>query len=190
MAPPTYQTIKLSKGKHSSPDDGACVMELASMLGGEAFTDHPRSACPVIGAFLRAYNDAVDDTRRQDLYAYAAKVVGSRANNEVELLRRRRLAAWRLEVRRRRLNRIPLPAPLRELTSAIDARLSLMSDVDRAIAQQRKATHREVLSVIDELLALGSGARSRDQSDHRSSTGATRSAITEPSTAPATTSPG
>ena len=77
MSPVSYQTIKLSKGKHSSPDDGACVMELASMLAGEPFTDHPAAVCPVIGSFMRAYNDAVNDSRRQDLYAYASMVVGS-----------------------------------------------------------------------------------------------------------------
>ena len=41
----THQTVKLSRGKHDSPDEGACVMELASMLAGEDFSDHPdRSA--------------------------------------------------------------------------------------------------------------------------------------------------
>ena len=53
MSPVSYQTIKLIKGKHSGPDAGACVMELASMLAGEPFTDHPASVCPVIGSFLR-----------------------------------------------------------------------------------------------------------------------------------------
>jgi hypothetical protein len=48
MSPVTYQTIKLSKGKHTSPEDGACVMELASMLAGEQFSDHPASVCPVL----------------------------------------------------------------------------------------------------------------------------------------------
>ena len=48
------------------------------MLAGEPFSDHPHSVCPVIGSFLRAYNDRIDDRRRQDLYAYAAAVVGSR----------------------------------------------------------------------------------------------------------------
>ena len=67
MSPATHQTIKLSKGKHSSPESGACVMELASMLAGEQFTDHPWSVCPVVGSFLRAYNDAIDDDRRQDV---------------------------------------------------------------------------------------------------------------------------
>jgi hypothetical protein len=63
---PNYKTVKLSRGKHTSPDDGVCVMELASMIGGEPFSDQPRSVCPVIGAFLRAYNDCIDDRRRQD----------------------------------------------------------------------------------------------------------------------------
>ena len=58
MSPASYQTIRLSKGKHTDPEDGACVMELASMLAGEPFTDHPASVCPVIGSFLRSYNDS------------------------------------------------------------------------------------------------------------------------------------
>jgi hypothetical protein len=69
MALVSYQTITLSKGKHASPEDGASVMELASMLAGEPFSDHPQAVCPVIGSFLRAYNDRIDDRRRQDLYA-------------------------------------------------------------------------------------------------------------------------
>ena len=86
MSPVSYQTIKLSKGKHSSANDGACVMELASMLAGEPFTDHPAAVCPVIGSFMRAYNDSIDDRRRQDLYAYAARVVGSRSRTKFTTL--------------------------------------------------------------------------------------------------------
>ncbi len=72
MSPPTCQTTRLSQGKHTSPEEGACVMELASMLAGERFSDHPAWACPVIGSFLRAYNDPIDDLHRQDLYATAS----------------------------------------------------------------------------------------------------------------------
>ena len=92
MSPATYQTVKLSKGKHISPEDGACVMEMASMLAGEPFSDHPACACPVIGSFLRAYNDSVDDERRQDLYALASKVVGSRSTSAVQRARAERKA--------------------------------------------------------------------------------------------------
>ena len=86
MSPVSHQTIKLSPGKHYSPDDGACVMELASMLAGEPFNDHPASVCPVLGSVLRSYNDSVDDDARQDLYAYAARVVGTRADADLLLV--------------------------------------------------------------------------------------------------------
>ena len=78
MPTPSFQTVRLSGGRHASAREGACVMELASMLAGERFSDHPRSVCPVLAMVLRAYNDGTDDERRQDLYAYASIVIGSR----------------------------------------------------------------------------------------------------------------
>src|SRR5437660_7606877 len=83
MHEPSHQTVRLSAGKHPSPQSGVCVMELASMLAGEPFTDHPRSVCPVIATVLRAYNDALDDGRRQDLYRYASAAVGTRGDREL-----------------------------------------------------------------------------------------------------------
>ena len=83
MAPVTHQTIRLSRGNHASPESGACVMELASMLADEPFSDHPASVCPVIGSLLRTYNDLLDDDRRADLYGYASKVVGSAGSEDV-----------------------------------------------------------------------------------------------------------
>ncbi|MGO9905847.1 MAG: hypothetical protein ACLP4R_06210 [Solirubrobacteraceae bacterium] len=83
MSPVSYQTIKLGKGKHSTPEEGACVMELASLLAGEPFTDHPASVCPVIGSFLRSYNDTIDDSRRQALYEYSIDAVGSYAVHSI-----------------------------------------------------------------------------------------------------------
>ncbi|MBV8943620.1 MAG: hypothetical protein JO321_09555 [Solirubrobacterales bacterium] len=94
MSEPTFQTMRLARGKHSSPRHGACVMELASMLAGEAFTDRPKSVSPLIAAFMRGYNDLLDDLRRQDLIAYAAKVVGTSGSEAVELARAERLLDW------------------------------------------------------------------------------------------------
>ena len=34
MSHVTHQTIKLSKGRHNSPQEGACVMELVLHAGG------------------------------------------------------------------------------------------------------------------------------------------------------------
>jgi hypothetical protein len=156
MSPVTYQTIKLSKGKHTSPEDGACVMELSSMLAGEQFSDHPASVCPVIGSFLRAYNDSIDDKRRQDLYAYASKVVASRGSADVQRARAERLAAWGSELRQRRWTRAFLPARLRALglrrQPPIDA---VGTYAVHAIPRHTDETHAEALAMIDQLLEIG-----------------------------------
>jgi hypothetical protein len=86
---PTHQTVRLSRGAHRAPDEGMCAMGLASLLAGEPFSDRPRAVCPVIGGFVRAYNDLVDRRRRQDLTHAAATAVGTRVGPAIE---RERLA--------------------------------------------------------------------------------------------------
>ena len=154
MAPITYQTITLSTGRHDSPEDGACAMELASMLAGELFSDHPRSVCPVIGSFLRAYNDRIDDGRRQDLYVYAAKVVGSRASQDVQRARAERVSAWAFEGHWLRWLQRVVPARLRARAPTPPAGL-VGSHAICAIPRINDNTHREVLALIDELLTIG-----------------------------------
>jgi hypothetical protein len=158
MSPVSHQTIKLSKGKHTSPDEGACVMELASMLAGEPFTDHPMSACPVIGSFLRAYNDSVDDDRRQDLYAYAARVVGSRGSESVQRARAERLLAWAAEMQRRRVTRFLLPPALRALGRRRPPIDAVGSHAVHAIPKHTDETHAAVLGLLDTLLAIDAHA--------------------------------
>jgi hypothetical protein len=154
MALVSHQTITLSKGKHGSPEDGACVMELASILAGEPFSDRPQSVCPVIGSFLRAYNDRIDDGRRQDLYAYAAKVVGSRASEDVQHARAERLRAWALELHWSTWLHRLVPARLRAWVPTPPADL-VGSHAVCAIPRHNDKTHAEVLDLIDELLTIG-----------------------------------
>ncbi len=153
MSLATHQTIKLSRGKHRSSEDGACVMELASMLAGEAFSDHPVAVCPVIGAFLRAYNDSVDDRHRQDLYAYASKVVGSRLTAEVEEARITHLnvSAEHLRPRRRRF---PLPRRLRSLSWGLPIE-GPAARVVHELVKGGEDRHEQALALIDELLEVG-----------------------------------
>ncbi len=158
MSRASHQTIRLSPGKHSSPEDGACVMELASLLAGEPFTDHPACTCPVIGSFLRSYNDLIDDDRRQDLYRYAALVVGSRGSAEVQRLRAERLAEWSSSSFFSLYARL-LPdwlaramARLRKPPLAIEA---LGASAARSVPRHTAQTHAQVLDLIDELLAIG-----------------------------------
>jgi hypothetical protein len=156
MSPVTYQTIKLSKGKHTSPEDGACVMELASMLAGEQFSDHPASVCPVIGSFLRAYNDSVDDGRRRDLYAYASKVVGTRTSAVGQRARAERLLEWASELRQRRWTRFFLPPRLRAVGLHRHPPMDAVgTHAVHAIPRHTDQTHAEALAMIDELLAIG-----------------------------------
>ncbi len=152
----SHQTIRLSKGNHASPADGACVMELASMLADEPFSDHPASVCPVIGALLRAYNDAVDAERRQDLYAFAAAAVGTNGSASASLRRAARLADWTAERRRRRGLFARLPKGLHRIG------LSHLPPADQdgtlavlAIGRHTSQTHTEVLALIRELLDIG-----------------------------------
>jgi hypothetical protein len=157
MSPVSHQTVKLSKGKHSSPETGACVMELASMLAGESFTDHPQSVCPAIAGFLRSYNDSIDDRRRQDLYPYAAKAVGSRSTPAIERERARRLLSWASQMQRargwsrfmfpNRLGPAVLQAQLDPETAGAHAAKSIRKHTDE--------THASALRLIDGLLELG-----------------------------------
>lgn len=174
VAHANHQTIRLSKGKHASPGEGACVMELASMLAGEPFSDRPTSVCPVVAGFLRAYNDRIDDERRQDLYGYAAEVVGSRAGADVERERERRCLVWAEEMRRQR------PRPLRWVTrttpASVDRRLGLDAAgtyAARSIRRHGDRTHASALALVDELLAMGRTAE-------RPQAGVARPALGEP----------
>ena len=158
MQQPSYQTVRLGKGKHSSPEHGVCVMELASMLAGEPFTDHPRSASRSIAAFLRGYNDMLDDERRQDLYEYAAKVIGSSGSEEVERARRERLVAWGDEMWNRRVM-----GSVRAYFRRPDSRFRWRRDPEaaahhalHAVRRVSDDVHARVLSLVDDLIAIGS----------------------------------
>ena len=155
MSRVSHQTIKLSPGKHYSPDDGACVMELASMLAGEPFNDHPASVCPVLGSLLRSYNDSVDDDARQDLYAYAARIVGTRADVDVERRRSESVTAWTYERRYRRMRRFLPEFAARRLCGLKTLSLeSIGTQAVRQIPRHTDETHRAMLGLIDDLLTI------------------------------------
>jgi hypothetical protein len=130
-------------------------MELASMLGGEPFSDHPQCVCPVIAALLRAYNDWLDDEGRQELYGYAAKVVGSRGSTRLERARAEQViteisappAGWiRRLMSARRQPIAPWPPYEFLATRAV-----------RVLGKHDDRGHREVLECVDRLLEMGSG---------------------------------
>lgn len=153
----SHQTIRLSPGKHISPMHGACVMELASMLAGEQFSDHPQSVSPPIAAFLRNYNDHLDDYRRQDLYSYAARVVGTASSEQVERRRSERLVEWGEELRRRNsrgiLSRVREHCR-RERRGNVES--AAREAIRSALRKIDDELHASALALIDELIEMGS----------------------------------
>src|SRR5262245_21103023 len=144
MPAPSYQTVRLARGLHASQHAGVCVMELASMLAHEPFSDRARSISPTIGAFLRTYNDGLDDVLRQDLYPVAAAVVGSAGRRAVERERVNRCLAFAAE-RGARLpgRRAALALATPEAAGGWAARSALDA-----------GAHDEALSLVDELIVL------------------------------------
>src|SRR3954465_167943 len=94
MTAASHQTLRLARGRPAARQLGGGVMELASMLAHEPFSDRARSISPTIGAFLRTYNDGLADTLRQDLYPGAAASVGTAARRAVERERINRCLAF------------------------------------------------------------------------------------------------
>jgi hypothetical protein len=153
MTATTHQTIKLSKGKHAHPGEGACVMELASMLAGEPFTDRPKSVCPVISSFLMTYNDNVGDERRQVLYACAANVVGTRGSRAAAQARAQYLLCLLTELR---LRRHPWSRFLPRRRAAGRWLETVAARTARLMAGHEDELDVDVCHVVDDLVALGS----------------------------------
>jgi hypothetical protein len=66
----------LSRGRHRNPSRGACFMEMASVLAGERWTDHPRCTHPLLAELARLVNDCSSDACRSELAALVPSVIG------------------------------------------------------------------------------------------------------------------
>jgi hypothetical protein len=90
----SYQNVEPKRGRHSSPEQGACVVELASMLAEERFSDHPRCVCPVVAAYMRTVNDGAPEGELRRLVPYAAQIVGTRVAPAGRRRRARECLSW------------------------------------------------------------------------------------------------
>ncbi|MBG6095810.1 hypothetical protein [Nocardioides luteus] len=75
----------LSRGRHRTPRRGACFMELASVLAGERWSDHPSCTHPLLAHLARLVNDRTSDDGRQQLLPLVPSVVGRRGNDRTWL---------------------------------------------------------------------------------------------------------
>jgi hypothetical protein len=153
--------LRLEPGAHASPYDGVCVVELASVLAGEKFSDHPRCVCDVIAGFLRSWNDRAGHFNRQRLVPYASRVIGSRAGREVTRIRRDICLSW--------AGALPHGGPVRRLLArlAMRIRIAVVIGIGPAMRLDHGAgeyaariafarEHPDVgFALLDELLAVG-----------------------------------
>ena len=141
----SHQVARLARGRHTSPQAGVCAMELASMLAHEPFSDRSPSISPTIGAFLRTYNDGLDDERRQDLYAVAAAIVGSARGRAAERRRVDACLAFALA------HGTGIPASRASLALATPEPAGAWA----AMTALESDAHEEALALVDELVQHG-----------------------------------
>jgi hypothetical protein len=71
----------LSRGRHISAEEGACLMEYVSVLAGEPFSDNPRCVDPLLVRLSWAVNDCSVEPVRARLAEFAPRLIGTRTNN-------------------------------------------------------------------------------------------------------------
>lgn len=77
-------TITLDSGAHSTPEAGMCLLEAASYVAGEPFSDHPECVSPVLGSFGRSLNDVLPEDKRQELVPLIPRIIGTRDDGHDE----------------------------------------------------------------------------------------------------------
>ena len=121
----------LSAGAHKCVEQGACVMEAVAYVAGEPWSDTPACACPVLGAFMRDWNDDLPEADRDRLLRpLVRRLVGSRSTPEVEVRRSWLAMDW--------LVRTNAPAWLR-LTPALVPHADALTDLSPIMDAQTAA---------------------------------------------------
>ena len=91
--------LRLAKGAHKNIEAGACAMELVSFIAGEPWSDHPACVCPVLGAFVRSWNDGLSDGERDPLLRpLLGRLIGTRGSDELAERRALMAADWLVRV--------------------------------------------------------------------------------------------
>src|SRR5262249_39472484 len=91
--------LSLKHGSHS-PNSTFCVMEAVAFVAGEKWSDAPECCCPVIGAFMRSWNDGLptDADRDRLLKPFIPKLIGTRKDKATEEKRSLMAADWLVRV--------------------------------------------------------------------------------------------
>ncbi len=83
MIPPqALVKVDLAVGKHDKPTQGMCVMEMASLLAKEKFSDHPTCVNEVITRSAQRVNDSVSEADRQRLKKLLPRIMRCRRTGD------------------------------------------------------------------------------------------------------------
>ena len=87
--------VRLLPGSHDPNDDDMCIMEAVAYVTHKKWTDHPPCVCPVLGAFMRAWNDGLPDDERTDLLKpFIPRLINTRGSRALEQRRATMAADW------------------------------------------------------------------------------------------------
>jgi hypothetical protein len=86
--------LMLTSGVHPSPAGGCCVVEAASVVSGEPWSDRPECVSPTIARFLRRWNDTLPFRPRQALKRYVCAIIDTRTTDDDEGERQALICDW------------------------------------------------------------------------------------------------
>ena len=69
--------VQLGRGRHATQGGRGCLMELASVLAGETWSDHPATVHSVLAAVARVVNDWVSAQDRAGLQQLVPAMIGT-----------------------------------------------------------------------------------------------------------------
>jgi len=92
------ENLVLKQGAHPNRENGLCFMEAAAWLAGRPHSDHPECVSPIIGTFMRRWNDDLDDVGRQRLKPLLPLVLNTVARTDIEQRRGWMCADWMVRI--------------------------------------------------------------------------------------------
>jgi hypothetical protein len=138
--------VPVAPGRHPAPGDEACLMELASALAREPWSDHPACVHPVLAAVARAVNDRVGDAAREWLAPLLPRMIGTADAGPDRRPRPERCAELVLLCARTALRLSPFMAAEME-----SARLTALSVLSRHDGNSGTAVRRRTTALLDRL---------------------------------------
>lgn len=95
-----FNKLTLAGGNHTDPGQGVCAMEAVAYVAGEKHSDKPECCDPIIGAFMRAWNDGLPTNADRDkwLKPLIPKLIGTKASKETETQRSWMACDWLIRV--------------------------------------------------------------------------------------------